>query len=129
MARTKSREAIDNYQKALTINNTSPQTLFNLSWIYATSENSSYRNGIKAVKLAEKLCTLTDYQQPLAMDALAAAYAETGNFDKAIETAQKALELALHLGPQKLVFGLEKRLKLYKVGRPYRQYLKQKNAS
>jgi len=119
-------EAIQNYQKALTINNKTPQTLFNLSWIYATSENRSYRNGIKAVKLAEKLCSLTGHQQPLALDALAAAYAETGNFDKAVKTAQKALRLAMQLGPKELALGLEKRLKLYQVRRPYRQRLKQK---
>jgi tetratricopeptide (TPR) repeat protein len=80
-------EAIDNFQRALTINKETPQTLFNLSWIYSTSENKSYRNGKKAVKLAEKLCRLTGHQQPLALDALAAAYAENGNFNKAVEIA------------------------------------------
>jgi len=113
-------EAIHNYQKALVINSETPQTLFNLSWIYATSEIRKYRNGIKAVKLAEKLCKLTDYQQPLALDALSAAYAEKGNFDQAVETAQKALELALQLGPEEHVIGLKKRLKLYQAGQPYR---------
>jgi len=122
-------EAIYNYQKALRINNETPQALYNLSWIYSTSEKRRYRNGINAVKLAEKLCMLTDYQQPLALDALAAAYAENGNFEKAVETAQKALELALQLGPEEHVIGLKKRLKLYQAERPYRQNLKQKDES
>lgn len=125
----KTGEAIHNYQQALIINNETPQTLYNLSWTYATSENKKYRSGIKAVKLAEKLCVLTDYQQPLALDALAAAYAETGKFDKAVVTAQKALELALQLGFEEHVVGLKKRLKLYQAGQPYRQSLKQKNES
>ena len=115
--------AIHNYQKALTINKATPQTLYNLSWIYATSENKRYRNGIKAVQLAEKLCMLTGHRQPLALDALAAAYAETEDFNKAVGTAQKALSLALQLGPKELALGLEKRLKLYQLGRPYRQNL------
>ena len=122
-------EAIYNYQNALRINNETPQALYNLSWIYSTSEKRRYRNGINAVKLAEKLCMLTDYQQPLALDALAAAYAENGNFEKAVETAQKALELALQLGPEEHVIGLKKRLKLYQAGQPYRQNLKQKDES
>jgi protein O-mannosyl-transferase len=122
-------EAIQNYQKALTINNKAPQTLYNLSWIYATSENSRYRNGIKAIKLAEKLCMLTGYQQPLALDALAAAYAENGNYKKAVGIAQRALELALQVGPEKLALGLEQRLKLYEIGRPFRQNLTQNNES
>jgi Tfp pilus assembly protein PilF len=122
-------EAIENYQKALAINNETPQTLYNLSWIYATSENRRYRNGIKALKLAEKLCMLTRYQQPLALDALAAAYAENRNFDKAVETGQKALELALQVGPKELILGLKKRLKVYEIGRPFRQSVTQKNES
>ena len=115
--------AIHNYQKALTLNHETPQILYNLSWIYATSENKRYRNGIKAVQLAEKLCMLTGHRQPLALDALAAAYAETEDFNKAVGTAQKALSLALQLGPKELALGLEKRLKLYQLGRPYRQNL------
>jgi protein O-mannosyl-transferase len=119
--------AIHNYQKALTINNETPQSLYNLSWIYATSENKRYRNGIKAVQLAEKLCMLTGHRQPLALDALAAAYAETEDFNKAVGTAQKALSLALQLGPKELALGLEKRLTLYQLGRPYRENLTQQD--
>ena len=119
-------EAIYNFQKVLTINDEIPQALFNLAWIYGTSENEKYRNGVIAVKLAEKLCALTGYQQPLALDALAAAYAANGNFDKAVETAKKGVMLANKLGPKELTFGLRKRLKLYQSGRPYREPLKQK---
>jgi len=120
----KINESIHNYQKALTINSKNPQTLYNLSWIYATSNNRKYRNGAKAVKLAEKLCMLTGYRQPLALDALAAAYAEIGGFDKAIVTAQKAFKLAEQLGPKELVIGMKMRMKLYQVGQPYRQNYK-----
>lgn len=125
----KTGEAIYNYQKALIINSETTQTLYNLSWIYATSRDRKYRNGKKAAKLAEKLCILTDYQQPLALDALAAAYAETGKFDKAVVTAQKALKLADQLGPKELALGLKMRLKLYQAGQPYRQSVKRKNES
>ncbi len=51
------------------------QALYNLSWINTTCENENFRNSIEAVGLAEKLCDLTSYSQPLALDALAAAYA------------------------------------------------------
>ncbi len=67
---------------------------------------------------------LSSNQQPLALDALAAAYAESGNFDKAVVTTQRALKLALQLGLKELALGLEKRLKLYQIGQPYRQTLK-----
>ena len=125
----KTGESIRNYQKALNLNSEMTETLYNLSWIYATSENRKYRNGEKAVKLAEKLCMLTGYQQPLALDALAAAYAENGKFDKAILAAQKAFKLSLQVGPKELALGLQMRLKLYQSEQPYRQTLKRKNES
>jgi tetratricopeptide (TPR) repeat protein len=117
----KTGEAIYNFKKALALNSEIPQTLYNLSWIYATSENRRYRNGIKAIRLAEKLCMLTGYRQPLALDALAAAYAEYGNFNKAAETARRALDLALQIGPEEHIIGLKKRLKLYQSGQSYRK--------
>jgi Flp pilus assembly protein TadD len=115
------------YYKALELNPEMTQVLYNLSWIKATHENEKNRNGEKAVKLAEKLCKITKYNQPLALDALAAAYAETKRFDAAVLTAKKALELALHHGPEELAIGLKKRLQLYQAELPYRQNLLKKN--
>jgi len=57
----------------------------------------------------------------LAIDALAAAYAETGRFNDAVLTAKKALKLALDNGPEELAVGLKKRLELYQNRRPYHQ--------
>jgi len=55
------------------------------------------------------------------LDALAAAYAETGRFDAAVLTVQKALKQDFLVGPKELVMGLKERLKLYQAQRPYRQ--------
>jgi tetratricopeptide (TPR) repeat protein len=115
------KEAILNYRKSLRFNPDMTETLYNLSWILACFEDGKYRNGEEAVKLAEKLCKITRYNQPLALDALAAAYAETGKFDAAALTAKKGLKLALNQGPKALVLGLKKRLELYQGKRPYRQ--------
>ena len=87
-------EAIMNYREAIRINPDMTQALYNLSWIYATCENENFRNSAEAVGLAEKLCNLTRHSQPLALDALAAAYAEAGRFDEAVVTAQKAPALS-----------------------------------
>lgn len=122
----KTETAIHYLQEALRINSDMTIALFNLSWIYATSENEKTRNGIKAVGIAEKLCRLTKYKQPLGLDTLAAAYAEAGKYDAAAFTAEKALELALLCGPDELVSGINKRLSLYKSGQPYRQAPQQK---
>ena len=113
--------AILHYKKALYLNPNIAQALYNLSWILASCEDERFRNGEEAVKLAEKLCKLARYNQPLALDALAAAYAETEKFDEAVTAAKKALGLALKQGPNELVIALKKRLQLYQKGRPYRK--------
>jgi tetratricopeptide (TPR) repeat protein len=117
----KIEDAILNYRKALSINEDMTQILYHLAWIFATHGDKKYRNGQEAVKLATKLCSITKYTQPLALDALAAAYAETGRFNEAVITAQKALKLALKEGPVNLASDLKNRLEFYQKRRPYRQ--------
>ena len=117
-------KAINTYQKVLSINGEMAPALYNLSWIYATSKIDKYRDGKKAVNLAEKLCRLTSYQQPLALDTLAASYAEIGRFSNAVTIAKKALRLSLQTGPKELELGIKKRLLLYLNGKPFRQEFK-----
>jgi len=68
-------------------------SLYNQSWILASYEGEKYRNGAKAVNLAEKLSKITQYCHPLALDALATAYAEKGKFSLAVLTAHKVVKL------------------------------------
>jgi hypothetical protein len=51
---------------------------------------------------------------------LAAAYAEAGRFDEAVETARRGLEIATHRGQSQLREGLAARLGLYEARKPYR---------
>jgi tetratricopeptide (TPR) repeat protein len=114
-------KAILHYKKALYFSPNMAQALYNLIWILASCEDERFRNGEGAVRLAEKLCKITQYNQPLALDVLAAAYAETGKFDEAVTISKKALELALKQGPKELVLELKKRLQLYQAEHPYRE--------
>jgi protein O-mannosyl-transferase len=125
----KIEKAILLYRKALDLNPEMTQVLYNLSWILASHEDEKYRNGEEAVKLAEMLCKITRYKQPLALDALAGAYAETGRFDTAVLTAEKALRLTLLYGQQELSLIVKKRLQLYQAKLPYRQSFRGKNES
>ena len=117
----KIEDAIIYYKKTLQVNPNMAEALYNLSWIAATSKDDKFRNGIEAVELAEKLCKLQNYSQPLSLDALAAAYAEAGKLDMAVKIAQQGLNMALRQGPEELAEGLTKRLQLYQAGLPYRQ--------
>ena len=73
------------------------------------------------------MCKITQYQQPLALDALAAAYADTGQFHKAVIAEKKAIKLSIPEGPEEFISELKKRLELYQTERPYRQLMSGKN--
>jgi tetratricopeptide (TPR) repeat protein len=90
-----------------------------LAWLLAANNNSSIRDPDKAVKLAQRVCELTNYKDPFNLDTLAAAFAAAGNFSRAIETAQKAAGLCQSPRQDAMKKEIENRLALYKAGKPY----------
>lgn len=88
-------EAIPHYEKALEIAPHTTLPLNNLAWILATSPEPSQRNGVKALELATEVDRLAGEKDAVFARTLAAAYAENGQFTEAIETAQRALSLAI----------------------------------
>lgn len=92
----------------------------NLAWMLATSSDPSVRNGAKAVQLAEQANDLSG-GDPLILHTLAAAYAENGQFAKAVEVAQHALEIAEANGITSLTEALRNKLALYQAGTPYHE--------
>lgn len=92
----------------------------NLSWVLATSPNDSVRNGEDALKYGIEASELTEYQEPHILSTLAAAYAEAGNFEKAIEWAEKAVELGETKDHQQIE-QLRGELKSYREGKPWRE--------
>ncbi|HZZ28310.1 MAG TPA: tetratricopeptide repeat-containing serine protease family protein [Pirellulales bacterium] len=64
------------------------------AWRLATSSDDSKRDGKKAIQLATEACTVTNFNRYDYLASLAAAYAESGDYDHAVEYQQKALKLA-----------------------------------
>jgi len=95
--------------------------LMALADLYATCPEEKFRNGDKAVELASKACELTDYQNHSGVNILAAAYAECGNFGKAIEYQKKAIELLDCFVAIYHILDYKKRLAAYKKKKPWRQ--------
>ena len=108
--------AIFEYKKAITINPNFAEAYNNLAWIYATSPKVTFRNGQEAVSLATKACVLTKFKNASLLDTLAAACAEQGNFKKAIEYQNRAIDLS----QEEAKTALLKRLGLYQSGQAYR---------
>ena len=61
-----------------------------LAWTLATSEDSAIRDGSNAVVFAEKAVSARNHKNPAELDTLAAAYAEVGQFEKAVRTEHHA---------------------------------------
>ena len=113
-------DAIAHYQMALEVKPLNVAFQNNLALVLAASPTTSLRNGIKAVELAQQANQLSGGNQPLLLRTLAAAYAEVNRFPEALETAQKALQLAKNQGNAALAETIESNLKLYQTNTPLR---------
>jgi tetratricopeptide (TPR) repeat protein len=119
-----SAEAIQYYERALQISPQSVSALNNLAWLLATSSNAPLRNGVRAIELARRADQLSGGTGALVLRTLAAAYAEAGQFGKAIESAQAAMQTARSQGDDSLVSELQQEIALYELGLPYREMAK-----
>lgn len=127
------QEAVDDYEAAIKAmedkrGETDPEEfkqdysglLNNLSWVLATSPKDELRNGARALELGLKACEATDYKAPHILSTLAAAYAETGDFENARKWASKAVELGKEQEHEQTE-QLEKELESYKEDKPWRE--------
>ena len=92
----------------------------NLAWLLATHPDAAVRNGSEAVRLAKNLARATSFNQHAVLDTLAAAYAEMGEFELAVQTIRKAIELARSSGQTEVAAEMEERLRLYQENQAYR---------
>lgn len=108
--------AIRDYEEAVRLDQKFSTGYSNLAWILATSPDPKFRDGKRAVLAATIACELSSWKEVAPVRALAAAYAETGDFNSAIQEQTKALELI----SEKNKPAEQSRLKYYQTGKPYR---------
>jgi tetratricopeptide (TPR) repeat protein len=108
-----------NYIKAIEINPKQAFAYNGLAWLMATYPEGRYRDGKRAVELAEKAVALKDEANFL--DTLAAAYAEAGRFQEAIKTQERAITKRKQEGGKKDLPHYEEHLSSYKAGEPWRE--------
>lgn len=123
------KDAIMHFERAVQIK---PDFWFARSqwaWILATCPSNEVRNGRQAIQIATPLIEIAQNQSPKALDIVAAAYAEAGDFSNAVKFAQRAVELSRMNKEEKFPIKtpayttetLLLRLNLFRQGQPYRE--------
>ena len=107
--------ALREFRAALRLEPDSSAVLTDLAFLLATHPDAAGRDAEEAVRLASRAVDLSSQADPLALDALAAAYAAGGRFDEAIRTAEAAEALAAAASPG-VAAPISERLELYRAG-------------
>ena len=111
------------FQKLLTLQPDSAEaqrTLAGIAWRMATAPNPAQRNGTKAIELAKQAEERASGRNPMVTAILAAAYAESGQFDLAITSARQALQLATSQTNAGMAAAIQAQLQCYEAGTPFR---------
>jgi tetratricopeptide (TPR) repeat protein len=114
----KYREAVAQWTAMLQMNPHDSKAMNSLALVLSTCPDASIRDGTKAVALAEQVCKLSGRRDPAVLYTLAAAYAEAGQFPKAVATAAEALALAERQDMKPLAAALRDCLELYRKNSP-----------
>jgi len=114
-------QALAQWRQALRQAPDNLRVLNDTAWVLATCADAALRNGTEAVTLAEHAVELTSGGDPALLATLAAAYAEAGRFDKAVEVEKRAADLATQQGTEPLAATLRTRLTQMQAKIPIRQ--------
>lgn len=87
------KEAASAFEKALHLFPNNDSVLGRFAWFRATCRDASLRNGKEAIRMSMRACELSKWKEPYWIEALAAAYAETGDFEKAVKYQTQAINI------------------------------------
>lgn len=109
--------AADDYSQAIYLDNQSGRAYQGAAWLMATCPDSKLRNtdlALRAARQASELLGGQDYRGPATM---AAALAQAGDFERAVELQNEAIQLA----PPERTDDLQQRLEQFQRQQPYRE--------
>lgn len=116
----RTHDAIEEYRHVLRLKPEWATAASSLAWILATDKSANYRNGEEAVRWALVACAGEGRNNPEYLDTLAASYAEAGDFEQAVKTAEESLYLAQARGDTALSKDVLQRLQLYRSAKAFR---------
>lgn len=109
--------AVDDWKTAVKLDPKDSVTCARIGWLRATFHVDQLRDGKEAVEYATKACELTEWKDRFHLSILAAAYAESNDFQKAIAMEEKSLNLS----PGTERANRIARVELYRSQMPYRE--------
>ena len=112
-------QAVNDYREVVRLDPKDADAYDSLAWLLATCREGDIRDGKKAVEYATEACELTSWKGSYFLATLAAACAETGEFDKAIRWQKRALESPRY--EREEGESARRRLKLFEDHRAYRE--------
>jgi len=107
-------EAIGHFRQALRLKPDHVTSLNGLAWVLATHPDANMRDANEAIALAKSAAGLTGNRDAAVLNTLASAYASAGEYQRAIATAQSALDLASAAKDEELANHLRGQLELYR---------------
>jgi Tfp pilus assembly protein PilF len=110
-------KALEDYGRAVKVDPRYARGWVARAWLFATCPDKKFRDGKMAVESATRACELTGWKEAGKLGVLAAAYAEAGDFAKAVRLQEKANDRATD--PDDRRKGRDM-LQLFKKGEPYR---------
>ena len=110
------KQAIPDYEKTISLDDEYPDVKNNLAWILATCPDEKIRDPQRAITIAKAECEKTGWKNDSLLDTLAAGHASAGDFTKAIERQEQAIELARD---PEAIKDFQARLKLYRNSKPF----------
>jgi tetratricopeptide (TPR) repeat protein len=110
--------ALSDFEKALRLSPINGGALNGLAWLRATCPEASLRNGKEAIRMSRRACEVTKSKEPDDILTLAAAYAETRDFDQAVKYQAQGIKMKSAYGP--VDKKARERLALYQAHKPAR---------
>jgi tetratricopeptide (TPR) repeat protein len=107
-------QAFADYNEAIRLDPKNALAYSNRASLWATCPEAKYRDGQRAVESATLACKLSDWKDANHLDTLAAAYAQSGDFDMAVQCQKEALRL-LSQGDEVTRNNFGSRLALYQA--------------
>jgi tetratricopeptide (TPR) repeat protein len=115
--------ALKDFSEAIRLDPEYVSAYNNSAWLRATCPDPRYRDPKAAVAEASRACELSAGRQWQCLATLAAAYADKGDFKRALKVQAQAIDLA---PTDKEKRELDKRLDRYKAKKPYREAMRRK---